>query len=345
MKKLGNTIGLVISLMLAQLAAAQVQVGDNTHLTSAGTVSVGYAGNYGDQIQSSHGLQFGANGDIDGYYYNPNFVNFNITPYYNQSRANSNYQSLTDASGVAASANFFTGSHFPGSASYRYDYNSTGTLGLPGTPNFTTQGNGQGYGINWSALFPDWPTLSVGYQHGSGSGTLYGTDEETSSKNTNFNVRSAYQWNKFLLNAYYDHSTLNSVIPEFLSGTGENKDDSSGQDLGASASRSIAWMNGQFSASYNHSVYSSDYGDPGTQLLNSSYNTNTETANVSFHPTNRLGLFANQMYTSNLSGYLNQGLNNGGFIGPVVDLGVNSYSNTVGGGATYSFTPRLEWEL
>ena len=117
--------------------------------------TVGYSGDYGNQIQSNHGLTFGATGTVSGYYYNPNFINFNVTPYYNQSKADSDYQSLTNASGVAATANFFTGSHFPGSVSYRYDYNSTGTLGLSGTPNFTTQGNGQGFGVNWSALFPD----------------------------------------------------------------------------------------------------------------------------------------------------------------------------------------------
>lgn len=304
-------------------------------------MTVGYAGSYGDNVQSNHGLQVGANGEIDGYYYNPNFLNFSVTPYYNQSRANSNYQSLTNASGVAANANLFTGSHFPGSVSYRYDYNSTGTLGLPGTPNFTTQGNGQGFGVNWSALFPDWPTLSVGYQQGSGSGTLYGTDQETSSRNNNFNVHSSYDWDRFLFNAYYDHSTLHSIFPQFLTGTGTNTNDSSGQDYGANVSRNIPWMNGQFSASYNHSYYTSNYLDPLTQTTNNTYNTNTETATASFHPTSKLGVFANQMYTSNLSGYLTQGLNDGGLIGPIVNLGLNSYSNTVGGGATYSFTPRL----
>lgn len=339
--KLVKIFGVLISLTMAQLAMAQIQVGDNTHLSSGGTVTVGYAGSYGDDIQSTHGLQFGANGDIDGYYYNPNFVNFSITPYYNQGRANSNYQSLTDASGVAATANFFIGSHFPGSVSYRYDYNSTGTLGLPGTPDFTTQGNGQGFGVNWSALFPDWPTLSVGYQQGSGSGTLYGTDQETSSRNNNLNVHSGYSWDRFLINGYYDHSTLHSLFPEFLTGTGSSNNDSAGQDYGANVSRNIPWMNGQFSASYNHSYYASDYSDTVAQNTNNTYNTNTESATVSFHPTARLGLFANQMYTSNLSGYLNQGLNNGGLVGPIINLGLNSYSDTVGGGATYSFTPTL----
>ncbi|HZD32328.1 MAG TPA: hypothetical protein VE779_11775, partial [Candidatus Angelobacter sp.] len=107
--------GCLALLTVTQLASAQVNIGDNTHLSAGGLFSVGYAGDYGNQIQSSHGIQFGASGTVNGYYYNPNFVNFSITPYYNQSKADSSYQSLTDASGVAGTANFFTGSHFPGS--------------------------------------------------------------------------------------------------------------------------------------------------------------------------------------------------------------------------------------
>src|ERR1035438_10514256 len=206
-----RTLGWIVVLALAPWTYAQVQIGENTKINAGGLFTAGYAGDYGNQIPSSHGLQFGASGNLSGYYYNPNFVNFNVTPYYNQSKADSDFQSLTNASGVAATANFFTGSKFPGSVTYRYDYNSTGTFGLPSTPNFTTQGNGQGFGVNWSALIPDWPTLSVGYQHGSGSGTLYGTNQETSSSQNMFTARSTYRLEEFNINAYYDHDTLSST--------------------------------------------------------------------------------------------------------------------------------------
>src|ERR1035441_1145710 len=210
--KLARDLGWILLLVIAQRLFAQVQLGDNTHMNAGGLFTAGYAGDYGNLIPSNHGLQFGANGTLSGYYYNPNFVNFNVTPYYNQSKADSDYQSLTNASGVAATANFFTGSRFPGSVSYRYDYNSTGTFGLPSTPNFTTQGNGQGFGVNWSALIPDWPTLSVGYQHGSGSGTLYGTDQETSSSQNMFNARSSYRLGGVHLNTYSHPTTPKFVF-------------------------------------------------------------------------------------------------------------------------------------
>ena len=329
-------------LALARLAFAQVQVGDNTQLRAGALLTMGYSGDYGNQIQSDHALNFGASGTVSGYYYNPNFLNFNIVPYYNQSRADSDYQSLTNSSGVSATANFFTGSHFPGSVSYRYDYNSTGTFGLSGVPNFTTQGTGQGFGINWGALFSGWPTLSVGYQQGSGSGTLYGTDQQTSSSQHIFNVRSNYRLAGFNLNAYYDHNTLHTVLPEFLTGTGEDVLDSSGNDFGFGASRNIPFGNGQFYATYTRSTLSSDYLAKVQQnTTTSGYTTDIETAGATFHPTIKLGLFVNESFTNNLSGYLNQSLVNNGTILQPVNLGSNSYSITVGGGANYQFTEHL----
>src|ERR1022692_4115233 len=138
MKVANRIIGLAV-LVMAQLVYAQNQpqsqlpelsIGENTKLTAGGLFTFGYSGDYGDVVSSQHGLTFGVDGRLAGYYYNPNFISFTATPYYNQSRDNSSYQSLTGASGVNTTANFFTGSHFPGAVSYRYDRNTSGTFGL-----------------------------------------------------------------------------------------------------------------------------------------------------------------------------------------------------------------------
>ena len=346
-KRLTNILVWLLAVSFTGSLRAQVQIGDNTHLTGGGTVNVGYSGNYGDNLQSSHGLTFGFGGGFDGYYYKPNFINFNITPYYNQSRADSSYQSLTNASGVSASANIFTGSHFPGSVSYHYDYNSTGTFGLSGTPNFTTTGNGQGVGINWSALFPKWPTLSVGYQHGSGNGTLYGTNEETSSSTNILNVRSSYQWAGFNMNAYYDHNSVSGFFPEVLTGSA-NFNNSSGFDAGASTSRSIPFWNGSFYASYSHTSYKSDFVTGSEETSNNSdFIGDLQSAGASFRPTERVGLYVNENYTNNLSSYFlqNLGPNNPPLPGFIPSLGSNSYSFNLGAGASYQFTPNLNGNL
>ena len=328
-------------LMIAQVALAQLPVGEDVRLKAGGLFSLGYAGDYGDQIPSSHGLTFGLDGNLSGYYYNPNFLSFSATPYFNQSRTDSAYQSLTNSSGVAATANIFTGSRFPGTVSYRYDANSTGTFGLAGQPDFTTHGRGQGFGIGWSVLFPDWPTLSVGYSQGSGSGTVYGTNQETNSDTKNFNLHSTYQLAGFRLNGYYDHTHFDSKFPEFLAGQQESTSDTNGHDFGFGATHNLP-LHGSFYANYNRAAASSDYlSDLGQNSNSTSYNNSTENAGASFHPTPKLGLFVNQNYTDNLSGYLSQSLANNGGVPPPINLGSGSHSLTLGGGANYQFTAYL----
>src|SRR5208282_3600174 len=158
MKIANRIIGLMI-LAMAQLAAAQQQqplsLGENTKLNGGGLFTFGYQGDYGDNVQSSHGMDLGFDGRVSGYYYNPNFLSFTITPYYDQSRDDSSSQSLTGSSGVVGSANFFSGSKFPGAVSFDYTRNTTSEVGLAGTsagspPNVTNQPNiatvGKGHG-------------------------------------------------------------------------------------------------------------------------------------------------------------------------------------------------------
>jgi hypothetical protein len=339
MKVANRIIGLAV-LVMAQLAQAQLGVGENTKLTAGGLASFGYAGDYGDAIPSSHGLNFGLDGKLSGYYYNPNFISFSATPYYNQSRSDSSSQSITGASGIDGTVNFFTGSNFPGSVTYRYDRDSTGTFGLAGQPNFTTYGTGQGFGINWSALLPDWPTLSVGYSQGSGHSTLFGTDQETDSSTRRFDVHSTYQISGFRLNAYFDHTTLDSKYPEFLAGE-EAVQDTSGHDLGFGAQHNLP-MHGSFYANYNRSSATSDYllngGQNGTTSNASSYTDSNETANATFHPTQKLTWNVTQAYTDNLTGSLAQSLGSGGAPLLGLNLGSGSYSSTLGSGVNYQFT-------
>lgn len=343
MKGVKWILGLAV-LGMAQLSAAQITIGDNTKLSAGGLATFGYQGSYGDDIQSSHGLNAGFDGKINGSYYNPNFLNFQLHPYYDQSRSDSNYQSLTGASGIDGTANLFTGSRYPGSVSYHYDANSTGTFGLVGQPNFTTYGRSQGFGVNWSAILPDMPTISVGFSEGSGHSTVYGTNEEANSSTRLFNIHSNYQIEGFRLTAYYDHNNLESKFPEFLSGNGESALTSSGQDFGIGAQHPLPF-NGTFSINYNRASANSDYRSSGKQITSTANDTNytdsNETANATFHPSGKLSVNVTQNYTSNLTGYVAQSLSSNGAAVPGINLGSGSYSSTFGGGAMYAFTNYL----
>jgi hypothetical protein len=326
----------------AQAARAQVQIGDDLRMNMNGLLMGGYSANYGDAIPSSHGLNFGGSAQLNGNYYNPNFLNFSVTPYYNQNRANSSFQSLTDTTGIDGVVNLFTGSRFPGYASYHYDRNSTGTFGLIGAPNFTTIGNSQGFGVGWSALLPGWPTLSVSYSQGSGTGTIYGTNDLSNSSTKTLNVRSGYVWAGWRLNANYDYISINSNVPTFLSGeTGNSFYSSSGSDIGVNATHELPW-HGSVALGYIHSNYSGNFGSSlATDTGLTNYTINEQTALVSFHPTTKLTLFTNEAFTDNLNGFLYQNIANGGNGVPIVQQNSTTNSLTVTSGANYNFTRNL----
>jgi hypothetical protein len=353
MKKANRIVGLaVLGLMIlatarmatAQQPQSQLSLGENTKVNAGGLATFGYQDAYGDGTPSDHGLDLGFDGRVNGYYYNPSFVTFSAHPYYDQSRADSDSQSITGASGVDGTANFFTGSHFPGAVSYNYTRNSTGTFGLTGQPNFTTYGTGDGFGINWSALIPNLPTLSVGYSQGSGQSTIYGTSEEDDTSTRLLNLHSNYQIAGFRLNAFFDHNTVDSKLPQFLSGEGEAVQDSSGHDIGFGAQHALP-VHGTFAFNYTRASASSDYVTTGAQDDNgssiSNYTDSTETANASLHPTQKLSVNVTQNYTDNLNGYVAQNIGGNGQVVPGVNLGSGSYSSTMGGGLSYLFTNYL----
>jgi hypothetical protein len=347
-KELGKVIRIIrfaaclLLLILVQNAKAQLQVGDDVKMNLNGTLTTGYTGNYGDRVQSNHSLSYGGDALLSGSYYNPNFLNFTLNPYYNQSRADSDIQSLTDASGVIATANFFTGSRFPGYASYNYTRNSTGNFGLIGSPNFTTIGSGQGFGVGWSALLPDWPTFSVSYSQGGGKGNVFGTNEESNSSTQTLNLRSSYQVAGWRLNALYTHINISSNFPSFLSGEAGNDFSSyNGNSFGVNGTHNLPW-HGSVAVSFSHSTYSGDFGSSMQQNTGKTdYTTNTETANTSFHPTGKLSLFVNQSYTDNLNGFFYQNIINSGGGVPLVQIASHSDSSTLSAGANYNFTKNL----
>ena len=337
--------GYLLAILLvagAQGSRAQVQVGDDLRMNLNGVASGGYAANYGDNLPSNHGLNYGGSADLSGIYYSPNFLTFSAVPYYNQSRTNSSFQSLTDATGIDTSANFFTGSRYPGSASYHYTRNSTGNFGLVGAPNFTTVGNSQGFGVGWSVLIPDWPTLSVSYSQGSGDGTVFGTNELTNASTKTLNVNSAYKWRGWQLNGGYNYQNIYTSIPYFLTGSeGRDNYHTVGSAINASASHSLPW-NGNLGVSFVRSTYDGDSLSTFSDATNqSNFTTDVQTALVSFRPTLKLGLYANETYTDNLGGYLYQSVVNGGGGVPIIEQNSQSNSLVINSGVNYSFTKAL----
>ena len=316
-------------------AAGQIQVGELSSNLS-GVVSAGYSADYGNEIQSSHGVSVGGNATASGYYYSPNFVSFNLSPYYGQSRANSNFQSISDSSGVNFSSSIFNGSHFPGSISYAKAYNSEGQFAVPGLPNFTTHGNSDTFGINWSEFLPDWPSLTANFQMGNNQYSVYGENSNGSSNFHSFGLSSSYSIAGFNLAASYQTGASNALVPQVFQGqqTGTITTDNSGYGLNVSHKLPLQ---GQFSTSFYRSNIDTDY-------LGYSYKGSFDTvvASAGVQPTDKLHMAVTGSYTDNLAGIIFQSLlQSGSNLLPANDL-QSSHAWDLNGTASYSLAPNLQ---
>ena len=328
-------VALAALLLSALPAVGQLQFGDLSSNLN-GSLSAGYTGDYGNQISSSHGWGVGGSGTLSGSYYNPNFVSFNVSPYLDQSRANSNYQSISDASGVNVSTSIFSGSHFPGAISYAKAYNSEGNYSVPGAANFVTHGNSDTFGINWSEALPDAPSLSAGFNMGSSQYSIYGAGDEGTSSFRSFHVNSGYRLFGFGLGAYYSTGESSSQAPELANILQETEIHSDNSAYGLNLGHAIP-LHGSFSANINRSDVSSNF-------LGENYSGTIDTINTSagVQPTNKLHLGVTADYSDNLTGQLFQSVIAAGGVVQGLNTNQESHSMDFLGNVSYSFLPNLQ---
>ena len=288
--------------MLATPLLGQITIGNDLAMRLNGTLSVGYNGTYGNEIASSHGLGFGGVAGLSGYYHNPNFLSFNLNPYYNQSRSNSTFGSVTDASGVTLSSAIFAGSRFPGSVSYTAGFDNTGNYGVPGVAGLNTNSNNQSFAVGWSALLPNLPTLNVGYQQGSENYSIYGSNQTGNSAFHSFYLNSNYSIAGFNLGAGFADGSSHALIPGVLVDGQETNSTSDNKSFNFSAGHRLPW-NGSFSSSFNRTDLNSDY-------LGYSFNGTIDrvSASAGVNPTQKLSFSLSGDYTDNLSGSLYQSI-------------------------------------
>jgi len=320
-------------LLCASTAKAQIKVGE-VSTSLSGVIGAGYNADYGNDISSSHSLGINGSATASGYYYDPNFISFNFSPYYGQSRANSQSQSISDSSGFSLNTSIFGGSHFPGSISYAEAYNSTGQFAVPGIPNFTTHGNSDTFGITWSEFVPDWPTLTASFQLGSNQYSVYGASGNGRSDFHSLSLNSNYTLAGFNLGAFYNNGTSNSFVPAVFEG-GESENvttDNSG--FGATVSHSLP-LRGTFSSSFYRSDVNTDY-------FGYKYKGNFDTlfASAGMQPTDKLHVSMSSSYTDNLAGVLYQSVPSGSTILPANNLG-SSHAWDLNASGSYTVASNL----
>ena len=342
-KKRTISIGLGLILACALNVAAQVKVGDNLSMNMNGQASVGYTADYGNLVSSDHGITFGGNADLTGFYYDPNFLSFTVEPFYNQSRLNSNYASNSLASGLSTSANLFSGGHFPGTISYFKNWNSDGIIGLPGVGNYTTTGTSDAFGVGWGVYFPNRPTLSVNYQQGSNQYSIPGDTSNGSTGFHSFAANSLYQVAGWTFNGGYQYSSSHSNFPLLFGSDELQQANATNNSFSAGAGHPLPW-DGNFAVNFNHSNFNTNFGQvDGTQSSHYSGGANTASAALSFHPVDRLTVGSNVNYTDNLLGSLYQSIITTDGVIVINTPGQTTDSLDVTGYATYQLTKH--WNL
>jgi len=307
-------------LLLTMPLAAQVKVGELSSNLS-GTIAPGYSADYGNMTGSDHSWAVGGTANYSGSFYSPGFLSFNAGLYLNQSRANSSFQSISNASGVNASCNIFGGSRFPGSINYSKAYNSEGNYSVPGLANYVTHGNSDTFGINWNENLPDVPSLAAGFQMGSSQYSVYGANDQGKNAFRSLNLHSGYRFAGFNMGAYYTAGTGNDLIPEVLTGQEQTETHSDSDAYGFDVEHALP-LRGSIAAGINRSTWETD----------SLGNTSTGTVDLinslaSIHPIPKLTFSASANYSDNLSGQLIQSIVSAG--GVATGLNSNEPSNSL----------------
>lgn len=307
------SIGIVL-LGVAGVATAQLQIGALTHAGLSGTVGAGYSGSYGDSAFSSgHGVDVTGEGFLNAYYFSPNFLNLNVHPYYGRTQESSTSVSIGNSSGIGATVNLFTGTHFPGSFSFSKAKDGTGQFAIPGSSALVTQSNSNSFGMGWGANIPGLPSLTLGYSTGKSSGSIIGIPGTDLMNLTTFNLSSSYYMDGWPLNASYYRTKSSSEVPATLTGTASNENGSS-STVQLSSSHNIRRLGGGINFGYSHSgnnYVSQTLGVSGSEE-SSSGTANSASAGLNFLPSRTVSANMQVSYNDNLLGTVSQQLINDG---------------------------------
>lgn len=298
-----------------------------------GSISAGYDDDYSNVAASDHGIVFGGTANLFGSYYNPKFLSFDIQPFYNQSRENSTFQSLTDSSGVNASAQFFSGSPYGGSVNYSTSFNSSGNFNVPGLADYTTHGNNNLLTLNWGVHRNDFPTINFTFSDAGSDYSIYGINTRGTAHSDTFSVTSGYQVEGFNLTGGYQYGNTRNHTPEFLAGEGAQQGTSNDNSFFFGVGHKLPW-NGSISAAATRMNLDTDLGDT---ISSDHYNTtvDTMTGAIYFAPRPHLNVGGNAYYTDNLEGTLLNTLVTSGVTVPETEGRLSSNALSLTGYANY----------
>jgi len=304
-------------------AWGQLEIGNDWMLGLNGNLGYAYSGSLVNG-GSSHGQGLYGDVNLRGSFYNPNFLNFSVSPYFGRSQSNSSFGSLGYNDGVNAAVNLFGGSHFPLGISYGRGSNNTSEFGMPSsTVGLAQTGDTQMWGITWAEVLPNLPMLNVNYSIGDQSNEIVGVSGDNKENSKILSLFSTYQIHRFAMSAGFTHRNVDTSFSEDLTGN-ELPSDVSGasNDFRASVGHPLP-LSGSFAASYDHTNYGFNYHD-GTRQ-NTDGASSTLNGSASFHPFQKFSFGSSASYSDSVLGVLPDSVVNGA----VQDLSQGAFRNYI----------------
>ncbi len=327
---------------LALPVFAQLTLGDNTKMSMTGNASFGYSNTSGTDIPSTSSTDLGFDGNLTGYYYNPNFLSFRVNPYYDRSRTNSDSTSIFGAKGLDTGASLFSGGHTPFAFGYSRSYDNEQLLNVPGSlANYVARGSGQNLSLSGGLIFEGLPTLNLSFGKASSSSTSIGSTGETkgSGSSRNFSLNSSYQILGFSLNGGYTNTHTLQSIPDIVSGAGFLHVNTSQKSLYFGTSRQFGHST-NLNTNFTRNNFSGDGGGSASQ--NATFS--TFSSNLSMRPTGKLSTNYFFDYTTNYGAYLLEKVLSGSNGNSVLISNLKSNSSSYmdyGASAGYAITQHL----
>ncbi len=331
---------LLAGILLSVLpAAAQLEIGDYWRMNLSGDIGYNYNGSLNQGI-SGHSMGFAGDANLTGSYYNPNFLNFNVQPYYDRTQSNSVFGSLTDTTGVNANVNLFSGSHFPGSFNFSKGLNSVGEFGIPGSQiGLASHGDFQGLALTWSELLPNMPTLTASYAINDGTSSIFGAEGENKQNDRVLTLLSTYNVAGFHLAGGYTHRNVHSNFTEILDGSLAPVDTYAANNSYQFSGMHSFPMQGSYSFSWNRSTYGYDYHD--SYRSTSSGTSDTVNGNLVFRPAQKLSVSLNTSFNDSLLGNIPTTVLSTGTVISTLSLG-SFRSLMMGANASYQLISNLD---
>ena len=330
-RSLSRAIGFLLATLLSSIQArGQAPAGGETKVALDGSISGGYSGSNTNEGPDGHGFTYAGAGNLSGSFYSPQFLSFDVAPFLNQSRNNSNYQSITDSSGLTAGANLFGGSQFPGYINFSKIYNNESIYSLPGVANYATNGNSQTFGVGWSANLKSLPALTFGYQQGSSDYSLYGTQQNSSADFHSVFGTANYAFDGFHLSGGIRYSNANSLLPQIAVGVPVETVNSDNTTYSVNMSRGLA-REGSTWVNFTRTSTGYDSID-----LSSSQTADIVSGGLALRPMDRLTTQFSMDYNDNFAGTIFQTVVGTGTTAPVSITEAPSHSWGVFGSAQYT---------